>query len=321
MKRALLLTALLALPAASHAARQGGTPVALVTAETENQLIAIDLPSGRILKRLAMPADPENVVAGTNTAVVVSARAGAVTVVGLPGLRVRRIIRGFASPHIVALSPRGGYAYVTDDARGQLVVIGLARARIVSRIFVGLGAHHMGFSPDGHRLWVALGERASSITVVDVHRLARPRVIGHVDPRGLAHDLAFAPDGRTVWVTYDDRSSIAIFGASSGRRLRLLPTGSPPQHIAFGDQDWNARYALLTSGNDGTLRIMSSATGRTLRTVRIPRGSFNLGLGGSLIVTASLTRGTLTELGYGGRRLLSKRVAPAARDAAIAVLP
>lgn len=321
MKRALLLLATLAVPAASHAASRGGEPVALVTAETENQLIAVDLPSGRVVKRLAMPADPENVEAESDAAVVVSTRGGAVTVVQLPRIRIRKTIRGFAAPHIVALSPRGGYAYVTDDPRGQLVVIGLRRARVLRRIFVGIGAHHMSFNPDGRRLWIALGERAREIAIVDTSRLARPRLVGHVDPLGLAHDVAFAPDGRSVWITYDDRSSIAVFSARTGHRLQSLPAGSPPQHIAFGDQAWNARYAFLTSGNDGTLRIMSSATGRTLRTFRTPRGSFNLGLGGGLIVTSSLTLGSLTEFGYGGRLLLSKQVAPAARDAAVAVLP
>jgi DNA-binding beta-propeller fold protein YncE len=320
VKRALLLLAILAVPAASQAASQGGVPVALVTAETENQLIAVQLPSGRILKRLPMPADPENVEAGGDAAVVVSTRGGAVTVVQLPRLRIRRTIRGFRSPHIVALSPRGGYAYVTDDARGQLAVIGLARARIVRRIFVGVGAHHMTFSPDGRRLWIALGERASTLTVVDTRRLARPRVVGHVDPRGLAHDLAFAPDGRTVWVTYDDRSTIAVFDARTGRRLYSLAAGSPPQHIVFGVGSYG-RYALVTSGNDGVLRIVSARSRRTVRTLRTPRGSFNLGLGGSFILTSSLTHGTLTEFDFQGHRRFLKKVAPAARDVALVVVP
>ena len=81
MRRALLLVAILLLPAASRAAPEGGTPVALVTAETENQLLAVALPSGGVEKRLKMPADPQNVEANNSVAVVVSTRAGAVTLV------------------------------------------------------------------------------------------------------------------------------------------------------------------------------------------------------------------------------------------------
>jgi DNA-binding beta-propeller fold protein YncE len=319
VKRIVLLLVLLAVPAA-HSARLGGQPVALVTAETQNQLIAVELPSGRILRRLAMPADPQNVVTNATYALVVSARAGAVTIVGTRRLHVLKVLRGFSSPHIALFVPDRELAYVTDDARGELAVIDLAHRRVTRRVFVGVGAHHMTMSPDATRLWIALGERARSITVLDTTFQGAPRVIGHVDPGGEAHDLVFSPAGTRVWVTYDDRASIAIFDAQSRRRVRVIRAGSPPQHLAF-DRFSNARHAYLTSGNDGTLRIVSLRNGQTLRMVAIPRGSFNVSTGGSLVVTSSLTNGTLTEMDENGRVLLRKRVAPAARDVAVAVLP
>jgi DNA-binding beta-propeller fold protein YncE len=320
VKRALLLLALLALPASSHAAPQGGSPVALVTAETQNKLIAVALPSGHVIRWFRMPADPQNVETNGNYAVVVSPRAGAVTLVGVRRLRVLKVLRGFGSPHIVLIVPGRNLAYVTDDARGQLDVIDLGRHRVVGRVFVGFGAHHLAISPDRSRVWVALGERAQSITVLNTTRLKAPRVIGHVDPAGAAHDLAFSPEGGRVWVTYDDRSEIGIFDAHTWRRVRVRPAGSPPQHIAF-DESSAARHAYLTSGNDGTLSILSIRTERTLRTVRTAPGSFNVWTGGSLVLTSSLTTGMLTELGWNGSVLLRKHVAPAARDVALAVLP
>ena len=320
MKRLLLLLAVLAVPA-SHAARLGGEPVALVTAETQNQLVAVDLPSGRILKRLPMPADPQNVETNATFAVVVSPRAGAVTLVGTRRLRVLKVLRGFSSPHIALIVPEHEIAYVTDDARGQLAVIDLRRRRVTRKVFVGFGAHHMAISRDWTRLWIALGERARSITVLDTTLPGAPRMIGHVDPGGEAHDLGFSPNGTRVWVTYDDRSSVAVFDAQSRRRLRSVAAGSPPQHIAFDQfSNANARHAYLTSGDEGTLRIVSLRTERTVRTIAIPRGSFNVATGGALVLVSSLTNGTLTELDENGHLLLRKRVVPAARDAALAVL-
>lgn len=315
MRRLLPLVVLLVLPAASHAARQGGEPVALVTAEATNQLVVVSLPDGRVKQRLHMPADPQNIEANQNVAVVVSTRAGAVTLLDAQRLRVIRIFRGFGSPHIAALSPNGQFAYVTDDARGQLVVIGLAHKRILDRVFVGVGAHHMAFRPHHHELWIVLGERARSIHIVDTTNPAHPRPRGWFSPSGgLMHDLAFAPDGRHVWVTYDDRPTIAVFDARSRRPLFTRAAGSPPQHVAFG------RHVYVTSGNDGRLRIFSRV-GRLLGVAVTPAGSFNLGLGGGIVLTPSLTGGTLTELSDGGRRLGSTRVASAARDAALVVLP
>ncbi|MGB2954291.1 MAG: hypothetical protein WBB74_13000 [Gaiellaceae bacterium] len=313
----LLLAVALAAPA-SQARVAGGTPVALVTAETLNQLIAVELPSGRVLKRLRMPSDPQNVETSARYAVVVSPGAGAVTIVDALKLRVLKVLRGFGSPHIalpVPFPPRE-LAYVTDDARGQLDVLGLACGCVLRRVFVGYGAHHMGFNPNQGRLWIALGERARSIAVVDTTNLERPRLIDHVDPHGFAHDLAFSPSGQTVWVTYDDRAAIGVFSAVSGRLLHLLPAGPPPQHVAFVDFP-KMHYVFVTSGNDGTLRILSYRTGRLVRLVHVPYGSFNLGLYGSFVVTSSLYRGTLTDLVDTGRKILEKPVAPAARDVAV----
>lgn len=313
------MLAVLAVPAGSQAAARGGEPVALVTAETVNQLLVVDLRSHEVVRRLPMPADPENVetTGGDTAAAVVSTRAGAVTLLSLPKLRVRRTIRGFASPHIAAFSPNGHYLYVTDDARGQLVVIGVARARVLRRLFVGRGAHHIAVRPDGRKLWIVLGERAREIVIVDTRRPAHPWVTARLfdgDLGGLAHDAAFAPGGNRVWVTYDDQTTIAVFDARTFRRLLFLQAGSPPQHVAFD------LYAYVTSGNDGRLRVFSTR-GRLLGVARTPRGSFNLGLGEGFVLTPSLTQGTLTELLTSGHPAWTTRVAPAARDAALAVLP
>src|ERR687888_1707130 len=162
-KLAVVLVVVAALGGGS--ARGGGSAVALVTAETQDALLAISLPDGHVLKRLRMPADPENVaVVGAKWAVVVSPRAGAVTVVSTPALRIVRVLRGFLSPHILTETADFRGAYVTDDGSGRLVVVRLSRRpRVVRSVFVGAGAHHMGLSPAGNELWVALGERARTI--------------------------------------------------------------------------------------------------------------------------------------------------------------
>jgi DNA-binding beta-propeller fold protein YncE len=311
------LTALLVAVAAlgGGAARGGGSPVALVTAETQNQLLAIELPSGHVLKRLPMLTDPENVaVVGAHYAVVVSPRAGAVTVVSTPSLRVVRVLRGFTSPHIVAATADFRGAYVTDDGSGRLDVIRLsARPRVVRSVFVGTGAHHMAVNPSGNELWVALGERARTIVVLDVSDPLRPKVVGRFDPGFAAHDLAFSSDFR-VWVTAADRRFVTVFDSRTRRPVARIPAGAPPQHIAFGP----IRGAFMTSGYGGTLEIVNRFSGRVLRTVRVPYGSFNVATFGSFVVTSSLLRGTVTELTDEGHVWMKRRVAPAARGVAVA---
>jgi DNA-binding beta-propeller fold protein YncE len=317
MKRALLLVAILAVPAASSAGGPRG-PIALVTAETQNQLLAVDVRSGQVVRRLRMPTDPENVEAYAGEVAVVSARGGAVTLVDGRTLKVQRIVRGFGSPHIAAFAPGGDYLYVTDDGRGELAVL---LGHVIRRIFVGYGAHHMTFSPDQRRLWIVLGERARSIAVVDTKQVTRPRLIGHVDPRGLAHDAAFTPDGRYVWVAYDDRPYLRVFNARTGRPVAMLYAGSPPAHVRFDDASGLPRYrpyAYVTSGNGAALRVFDWQSRLLMRTFRTVPGSFNLAVDRGLVATASLSGGTLLAF-RGARRLLRERVAPGTRD--VALLP
>ena len=293
----------------------GRDPLALVTVESRNLLLAVDVTTGHVVRWWRLPADPENVEAYAGGAAVVST-SGAVTLINTDTLKVTHVIRGLGSPHIAAFSPSGDWLYVTDDTRGQLDVI---LGHVVRRVFVGYGAHHLAFSPDQRRLWVVLGERARSIAVVDTQKITRPRLIGHVDPRGLAHDAAFTPDGRYVWVAYDDRPYLRIFNARARRPVTTLPAGTPPAHVRFDDADGLApfgRYAYVTSGNDAVMRIYDWRTRKLVRTLRTAPGSFNLAVDRGLIATSSLTGGTLSIF-RGGRRLLGERVAPVARDVAL----
>ncbi|HSC50314.1 MAG TPA: YncE family protein [Gaiellaceae bacterium] len=316
MKRALLLVLpLLLLPGAAGAGRPGH-PLALVTAETQNRLLVVDTVTGRVLRRLAVPADPQNVEAYAGQAAVVSTRAGAVTLLDPRTLKVQRVIRGFASPHIAAFAPGGDYLYVTDDARGQLAVI---VGRTVRRLFVGHGAHHLAFSPDQQRLLIALGERARAIAVVDTRNPFRPRLEGDFSARGLAHDLAFTPDGRFIWVTYDDRPYLRVFATRSLQPVATLYAGPPPAHVRFDDayavSPWG-RFAYVTSGNAATLRVFDWRRRRLVRLVHTSPGSFNLAIDHGLVASSSLSDGVLTVV-RGGRRTLSERVASSARDVAL----
>jgi DNA-binding beta-propeller fold protein YncE len=306
-----VLVAVVALGGGS--ARGGGSPVALVT--VQDSLLAIALPSGKVLRRLRMPADPENVaVVGAWHAVVVSPRARAVTVLSLPSLRIVRVLRGFSDPHVVGATADLQGVYVTDDGSGQLVAIRFSpRPHVARRVFVGLGAHHFAVSPAGNEAWIALGGRARTIVVVDVSDPWRPKVVGRFDPGFAAHDVSFSSDWR-VWVTAADRRSVTIFDTRTLRPVARIAAGAPPQHVAIGYLD----DAFVTSGYGSSLEIVDRSSGRIRRTVRVPYGSFDLTVGGGFAVTSSLLRGTVTEVTDTGRVWLSKRFAPAARGVAVA---
>jgi DNA-binding beta-propeller fold protein YncE len=191
-------------------------------------------------------------------------------------------------------------------------VIRLRDMRLMSTLWVGPGAHHITFSPDQRRAWIALGESAGSISIVDVSHPGRPRMVGHFRPGFPAHDLSFSPNGRQVWVSSAAGSEVVVFAARSRAELFRVPVGAPPQHLAF-----DGAYAYLTSGYGSVIEEVAAATGRVIRRTSAPYGSFELAAADGYVATASLLRGTLAIYTPTLKLLRIVQLAPATREVAI----
>jgi WD40 repeat protein len=302
---------LLGLAPAAFARRFGGTPLALVTADTESRVIAVELGSGRIYRHVPTLPGPRSIesVVG-ETAVVAHTTEGAVSLVDARSLEVRHVLRGFAEPRYTAASPTGRCAYVSDSKRGEVVVLDVVRGRILRRAEVGGPARHISIDRSGRRLWCSLGPKAKVVVVLDVSDAVRPRLLHSIRPDFLAHDVGFAPGGRHVWMTSGDRGVVAVYDARTRRVLFTLDADAPPQHVTFTDRD-----AHVTSGEDGTLRVHALRDGRLLRTTRIPKGSYNVQEGFGRVLTPSLDVGTLCVLDGRGALLERVQVAASSHDA------
>jgi DNA-binding beta-propeller fold protein YncE len=293
------------------------SPQAAITAETENRLALVDLgagPSPKVVRKVALPQDPEFVAASARRVIVSSPRAGAVTLLKASTLRRVKVLRGFGAPHIAELSADDRYAYVTDDARGQLDVVSLRASRVVARVAVGAEAHHMAVSPDGRQLWIALSESAQTIVIVDVSDPKRPNVVGHFEPGFAVHDLRFTPNGRRVWMTAADGVRVSVFDAVTHDLAFTVPGGAGPQHVAFA-----GHRAYIASGYGSQLETVSVSSGKVMKRVSVPYGSFNLDARGSFVVTSSLSRGVASVYDHRLHLERTLRIAPEARD--VAILP
>jgi hypothetical protein len=299
----------------AFAASRGGTPLALVTADLESAVVAVDISAGVILRRLATPADPRSIESvGAIGALVAHTAGGQMTLID-SDLRVRPIAGQFSAPRYTAVSPDRRLAYVTDSERREVIVVELSGRRVVGRTAVGGPCRHIGIDRAGERLWVALGSKAPAIAVLSLAEPRRPRVVGRVRPPFLAHDVGFTPGGRRVWVTSGDRERVALYEARTGELVRTIAADAPPQHVTFmGDR------AFVTSGDDAVLRV-HALDGRRLRSAPVPAGSYNVQ--GSLddrgsrrwILTPSLSAGTLCTFGPHGAPLHELRVARSSHDA------
>ena len=313
MDRREFLVGAAALVVAPHA-RLGGTPLALVTADLESHVVAVDVSAGRVVRRLRTPADPRSIESvGVVGALVAHTAAGRLTLID-SDLRVRPVVGDLGEPRYAAVSPNGRLAYVTDSGRQEVAVVDLRGRRVIARIVVRGACRHLGIDQDGSRIWVVLGNSADEIAVLSLAEPSRPRVVGRIRPPFRAHDVGFTPGGRRVWVTSGDSRRIAIYEAD-GERVRTIAGDAPPQHVTFmGDR------AFVTSGDDAVLRV-HALDGRRLRSAPIPTGSYNVQ--GSWddrraqrwILTPSLSQGTLCTFSPRGAALDELRVARSSHDA------
>jgi DNA-binding beta-propeller fold protein YncE len=295
------------------AAPRGGTPLALVTADLESSIVAVEVTSGKVLRRLATPAEPRSIESiGLVGALVAHTTRGELTLVD-SDLRVHPVAGAFGAPRYTAVSPDRRYAYVTDSERREVAVVEVRGRRVVGRVPVGGPARHLGIDRAGSRLWVALGNKAPSLAVLSLAEPRRPRVVGRIRPPFLAHDVGFTPGGRRVWVTSGDRGRIAIYDARTGTVVRTLDADAPPQHVTFmGDR------AFVTSGDDAVLRV-HALDGRLVRSAPVPPGSYNVQHGHRWILTPSLSEGTLCSFSARGAPLRELRVARSSHDACLIV--
>lgn len=306
MNRRQFLSAAAAAPFALRAGTQ--RPLALVTADLEAAVVAVDALAGRVLHRIATRPDPRSIERVGEHTVVAHTAIGEVTI--LRGFEIRHVLRGFGEPRYTAAAPDGRHAFVTDSGRKDVAVVDVLRGRVLARLRLGGWPRHVSLDSSGRVLWAALGTEARDLAVVDVTRRDRPRRIGTIRPAFLLHDVGFVPGTRHVWISSGDRGTLAVYDARTGRVLRRLPAGSPPQHVTF-----DGGNAYVTSGDDGTLRVHSLRDGRVLREVTIPTGSYNVQQGPGRILTPSLAHGTLCVLDTAGRILRRIRVARSSHDA------
>ena len=183
-RRQLLAGALLvaAAPARALATATGGGVVALVTADLESHVAALDISSGRVVNRIRTAPGPRSVESSPFGKVVVAhIPGGVVTIVDAPTLTVRTALRGFAQPRYTAMHPSEPIAYVSDSERGEVVTIDLDRAAVVHRTRVPGPARHV--STDGRMLWTALGSAAERVAVLDLANPRHPMLARLITPR------------------------------------------------------------------------------------------------------------------------------------------
>ena len=173
-------------------------------------------------------------------------------------------------PFDVAISPSGGFAYVTNRADDTISVIDTSTNLVIDEIPVGTTPE--GVAAGGGEIYVT-NDSANTVTVI---RELDLQIVGTVPVGAGPLGVAVSPDGLTGVVSNDQDGSVSIFQTGVQLVTGSVVVGSNPAGIAIFPDSTKAVVANTTDGSvtifglDGSGVITSSVFGSPAEVAVVP---------------------------------------------------
>jgi len=170
-------------------------------------------------------------------------------------------------PYNLYFTPDGRFAVVMAEARREIVFRDPYTMAVKHVLRVPCaGVNHADFSPDG-RYFIATCEFSGELIKVDT---AGQRVVATMHLPGqhpMPQDIKVAPDGRAWYVADMQTSGVWILDGDAFTTPTFLPTGDGA-HGLYPSRD--ARNLYVANRGEGTISVLSFATGKVTGKWRIP---------------------------------------------------
>lgn len=195
--------------------------------------------------------------------------------------RVLKVWRGFGRPRSVATN--GAYAYVTDVARSELVIIDLATRQVTGRVAVRPQPQDVAVGD------VALITHASASPELTVAQLTwnyrRVLRFRHFPVGGAAREISRRPDSAYAYVIYTSSGTLGALDWGTGRLRWQRDVGTLLHEVAV--DYYHGRRLWVTDRAEGTVLALSSHDGRVLRRLRGCPGARGVAFVGTAWVAAA----------------------------------
>ena len=196
---------------------------------------------------------------------------------------VDRIKTDQQGSHMVALSPDGARAFVSNIGSGGFTAIDLAERRKLADVPVGEGAEAIAVSPDGEEVWVG----ANVALTVNVYDAASLEPLRSREVAGVPIRIELSPDGARAAVSLADRAEIVILDTDS---LETVAT------VALDAHDAKTPVTMLFSPTGEALWVAATQSEKIVeidtadwsvtRTLAAGQGSDGLGYSPAMIPVA-----------------------------------
>jgi DNA-binding beta-propeller fold protein YncE len=136
---------------------------------------------------------------------------------------LKRIPVGEGVAHMVAASPDGRVAWVTNISAGTLEKIDLERGTVVGAIPTGAGAEGVAVAASGREVWVT-NRAEDTVSVVDAGSL---EILATLESPGFPIRVAVTPDGRHALVTNARAATLSVFDVAGRALVETIQVADP----------------------------------------------------------------------------------------------
>jgi YVTN family beta-propeller protein len=252
-----------------------------VSDEADSTLDVFDRESGKLIKKIALSAHPNNIAVtpqGDRVVVAIAREPGAVDVIDAKTLTLKKTIPVHGRLHNIYVTPDGKYAVMGSIPKKLLTVVDLATEEIAWELKMDLGVRPMAIeaNDDGStkRIFVQMSDY-NGFAVVDfakraeVTKIKLPEAAAEFETdaeRATApsHGIGVAPDRKTLWVTSIPNNAVYVYSLAD---LSLIGHVDLPSLKLPGHKPLSAVANWVTFTPDGKLVYISNASLRSVTAI------------------------------------------------------
>ena len=205
----------------------------LVTSETTQNLVIVDIAAGKVESAIATGAAGSHMAALTKDgtrAFTANVMGGSVSEVDLAARMLVRVIPVAPQTEGIAVTPDGSAVWVGSNANKTVSVIDVKTGTIAETLSGFTFPYRIAISQDG-RTAIVCDPQGNKIHVADV---ATRKVVWTVSDLGSPRGVAFAPDGRTAFVTLATDPAVGVIDLIARKLTRKIGVGASPDGVGYG---------------------------------------------------------------------------------------
>ncbi|MDN0084947.1 YncE family protein [Crenobacter sp. SG2305] len=244
-------------------------PTAYIPLGTANEVIAVDVASGKIIQRYSGVENPHGLVATPDGEYLV---AGSLKETPIPtgapsdtpnsklyiihpehGHVMAEIpVSGWT--HHEAITPDGKFVISTHPTRGGISVVDLIKNKVFKTIKTGPAPNYTLVTKDGKRAFVS---NSGNGTISEIN-IAKWEVSRSLESGPSPEHLVFSPDEKTIYVANDRAGTVSKVSVQSGKVERTYKIGNRLHGLDIGD---DGKTLFVSSRADDKLVALDTITG------------------------------------------------------------